>query len=132
MSQMIEKAKELGMLIKESDELKEYKEAEAAQLDDKEAVELMMEYHNTQEELSKEAADPNITKEKYEELNVKAQAAFGKIIKNPSIARYIQAQQNFSNLMNQVNTILSYYITGEEESGCGGNCSGCSSCSGCH
>ena len=92
----------------------------------------MMEYHNTQEELSKEAADPNITKEKYEELNVKAQAAFGKIIKNPSIARYIQAQQNFSNLMNQVNTILSYYITGEEESGCGGNCSGCSSCSGCH
>jgi len=86
MSQIIEKAKELGLLIKESDELKEYKEAEAAQLDDKEAVELMMEYHNTQEELSKEAADPNITKEKYEELNVKAQAAFGKIIKNPSIA----------------------------------------------
>ncbi len=128
MSDIMEKAKELGMLIKESEELKAYKEAEAAQLDDKEAVELMMEYHNTQEELAKEASDPDITKEKFEELNVRAQAAFGKIAKNKSIAAYIEAQQNFSNLMNQVNTILSYYITGEEESGCTGNCSGCSSC----
>lgn len=130
MADIMEKAKELGIMIVESDEFKTLKQTEAAQLEDKEAVELMMEYHNSREEITKKASDPHITKEAFEKIQEEAKAAFEKIMTNKNIAAYVDAQQNFTNLMNQVNSILSYYISGKDsEGGCSGSCS---SCSGCH
>lgn len=129
MSDIFEKAKELGELIKESDALKNFKEAESAQLEDKNAVELMMEYNETRQSLNKRASDPNITKEDFEKIQLEAQNAFNKIMTNENIAKYVASQQEFSNMMNQINSILSYYVSGEKEDGCGGSCS---SCAGCH
>ncbi len=130
MADIMDKAKELGVMIVESEEYKAIKLAEANQLDDKEAVELMMEYHNTREELTKKASDPHITKEDFEKIQEQAKAAFEKIMANRNIAAYVDAQQNFTNLMNQINNILSYYVSGKDsEGGCSGSCS---SCSGCH
>lgn len=130
MADIMEKAKELGIMIVESDEFKALKQAEANQLDDKDAVELMMEYHNKREELTKKASDENITKEDFEKIQEEAKAAFEKIMGNKNIAAYVDAQQGFTNLMNQINSILSYYVSGKESDG---GCSGsCSSCSGCH
>ena len=55
---------------------------------------------------------------------------FEKIAKNPLIAEYLEANREFENMVNQVNAVLEYFITGQEssEGGCSGNCSGCSSC----
>lgn len=127
---IFEKAKELGIMIAESEQFKTFKETENAQLDDKEAVELMMEYHNTRQALNDRAVNPEITKEEFETLKKDAQAAFDKIMKNDKIAAYVKAQQEFSNMMEQINGILSYYVTGQESGGCSGSCSSCGG--GCH
>ena len=47
----------------------------------------------------------------------------------PSILQMTQARGEFSNLISQVNQIISFVITGEtggdEEGGCSGHCEGC-------
>ena len=126
MADIFEKAKELGIMIAESEEFKTFKATEDAQLEDKEAVELMMEYHTTRETLNSKAVNPEITKEEFESLKTEAQAAFDKIMANENIAAYVKAQQNFANMMEQINGILSYYVTGKDnEGGCSGSCSSC-------
>ena len=49
----------------------------------------------------------------------------------PAVDEMTTARQNFSELMNQVNHVLEFMITGEVEQsgGCTGNCA---SCGGCH
>ena len=46
----------------------------------------------------------------------------------PVIGELINAENKFNNLANQVMDILRQTITGDDESSCGGNCSGCSGC----
>ena len=49
---------------------------------------------------------------------------------NKNIAAYVDAQQNFSDLMSKINGILGYYVSGKDsEGGCTGSCS---TCGGCH
>ena len=49
----------------------------------------------------------------------------------PAVDAMTTARQNFSELMNQVNHVLEFMITGEVEQG--GGCTGnCASCGGCH
>ena len=124
MSDIMEKAKELGMLIAESDELKNFKAAEDAQMADAAAQELMMAYYKKREELAKKA-----TKEDFEGIQDAMQMEFNKLCENENIKNYLEAQAAFSNMMQQVNSIISYFVAGKEEGGCTGSCS---TCGGCH
>ena len=130
MNPIIEKARELGMMLAESDEMKALKGAEELQLSDKDAQELLMEYANTRDALSQRAASPDVTKEDFEAIQKEMNDAFAKIMTNENIKRYIEANRDFKNLIDQVNAIISFFVKGEEQ---GGSCSGnCSSCGGCH
>lgn len=130
MNPIIEKARELGMMLAESDEMKALKGAEELQLADKEAQELLMEYANTRDALSQRAAAPDVTKEDFESIQKDMNDAFAKIMTNENIKRYIEANRDFKNLIDQVNAIISFFVKGEEQ---GGSCSGnCSSCGGCN
>ncbi len=130
MNEIIEKARELGKMLSESDEFKALKGAEDMQLSDPEAQQLMMEYSVTREQLTKRAAAENVTKEEMENIQKEAQSAFEKLLTNANIKRYLDANQSFKTLIDQVNAIIAFYVKGEEQSGsCSGNCS---SCGGCH
>lgn len=130
MNNIIEKARELGQMISESDEFKALKGAEDLQLADPEAQQMMMDYSVTREALSKRAAADGVTKEDLENIQKEAQDAFEKLLTNKNIKRYIDANQAFKTLIDQVNAIIAFYVKGEEQSGgCSGNCS---SCGGCH
>ena len=87
MEQILQKAKELGMMIADSEQFARVKDAE------------------------------------------EAQEAFEKICENKNIKAYLEANRAFSSMIEQVNTIIGYFVKGGDASGCGGNCS---SCSGCH
>lgn len=128
-NEILELAKQLGMMIAESDEAKALKAAEERHLQDAEAQALMTNYSIRCEQLSEEANKEGITKEEYEKLNLDAQAEFIKISQNDTIKSYLEANENFSGLINKVNGIIAHFVRGEDESGCGGNCS---SCRGCH
>ena len=129
MNQIIEKARELGMMIAESDELKALKGAEEMQLADPKATELMMEYSVTREKLSKEASKPDLTKEEFEKIQLEMEDAFKKLMTNENIKRYIDANTKFKTLIDQVNSIIAFFVKGEENSGsCSGNCQSCGGC----
>ena len=130
MNDIIEKARELGMMLSDSDEMKALKGAEEMQLADKDAQVLMMEYANTRERLSQRAASADVTKEEFEKIQTEMEQAFQKLMTNENIKRYIEANKAFKTLIDQVNSIIAYFVKGEEQAGsCSGNCS---SCGGCH
>ena len=129
MNEIIEKARELGKMLAESDELKALKGAEELQLSDPDAQVLMMEYANAREAAAKKAQDPEMTKEGFEEIQSELESAFQKLMTNDNIKRYIEANNQFKSIMNQVNSIIAYYVKGEEQQGsCTGNCSTCGGC----
>lgn len=129
MNEIIEKARELGQMLSESDEFKALKGAEELQLADTEATELMMEYANTRERLSNKMADPSNTEEDFKAIQKEMEDAFHKLMTNANIKRYIEANNSFKTLIDQVNAIIAFYVKGEEQSGgCSGNCSSCGGC----
>ena len=130
MNDIIEKARELGQMIADSDELKALRGAEEIQLADPEAQELMMEYANTREKLAQRAASTDITKEEFEKVQKEMEEAFARLMTNANIKRYVEANNSFKTLIDQVNSIIAFYVKGEEQ---GGSCSGnCASCGGCN
>lgn len=126
---ILEKAKELGIMIAESEEFKILKEAEQIQLADEKAQQMMMDYNTSREALSERASAPGLTKEDWEKLQMDAQAEFIKLCQNEKIKNYLDANQRFSDLINQVNAIIAHFVKGEDQSGCSGSCA---SCRGCH
>ena len=129
MNDIIEKARELGQMIAESDELKALRGAEELQLSDPDAQELMMEYANTRDRLSQRMASGEATKEEFENIQKEMEEAFSKLMTNANIKRYVEANNTFKTLIDQVNAIIAFYVKGEEQSGsCSGNCSACGGC----
>jgi len=59
-------------------------------------------------------------------------AAETAVVMNPNDmafhSAYEQAQSSFTQLLQQVNQVLQFVVTGETEPGCGRSCSGCAGC----
>lgn len=128
---IIEKAQELGTLIAESPEKAAADTAVDRMNNDEEAVMLLATYNENRKAATEKLRGKEPTKEELEEYRDYVQAEFDKIAQNKIIADYIEANKAFELLVQQVNAVLSYFITGQEAEG--GSCSGsCSTCSGCH
>lgn len=123
---ILEKTRELGQMIVDSEEMKAYKAAEEAQAKDEEAQTIMQEYNIKRMNLARDMQNGKISREEAVAENTKA---FDEVLeKSASIKNYVEAKKAFDNLVNQVNRIINYYITGEDP-----NCThDCSTCSGCH
>ncbi len=129
---IIEKAQELGTLIADSPESARVSAAADAMNNDEEATTLLRTYNQNKKTATDNLRGTDPTKEDLENYRNYVQAEFEKIASNKLIAEYIEASKEFDMMVNQVNAVLSYFITGQEqatgEGGCSGNCAGCSSC----
>ena len=123
---IFEKTRELGEMIQESEQMKKAKDLEAKQQSDEEASALLKEFNLNRINLARDMQNGKITKEAAIEANNKA---FDNMCEKSQIIReYIAAKQEFDSLVQQVNQILNYYITGTDP-----NCThDCSTCGGCH
>ncbi|MCF8002267.1 MAG: YlbF family regulator [Halanaerobiales bacterium] len=108
---VIEKAKELGQELVESEEYKELKKKESALYDDEEATSLLEEYENTNKQLQMARSNGQEVSEKQQK---QLQSIQMKMEQNPAIKSYIESQKKFNEVMNSVNKIINGYITGEE------------------
>ena len=126
MNEVLDKARELGMLIQASEQMKNAKNAEILQANDDQAQELMKEYNLKRLNLARDMQAGKISREDAVKRN---NDAFDEIVeKSDSIKKYIEAKKEFDTLVNQVNQILNFYITGQDP-----NCThDCSTCGGCH
>ena len=130
---IIEKAQELGKLISESEIRKAATLAADKMNNDETAITLLAAYNGTRRAETEKLRGKEPTKEELEAFKKLMEEEFAKIMKNDVIATYVAANKELDTLVEQVNAVLAYYISGEEQHQHGGGCSGnCSSCSSCH
>ena len=122
---VMEKARELGGAIGDSDEMQRLKKAETALESDEHGMALMEDYRLLQIELVK------ATREKKGEVQI-TEVRDMLISKQTEINTYpitfefLEAKKAFDSLMKNINDVITFAITGEMCSP-----SNCSSCSGC-
>lgn len=130
MSKVTDCARALGEAIVASDEYKNMQVTESAAMSDPAVADLMaryMEVKNTLGEvMCQPDADANLISQYGQEMDEIQQ----QLTAMPAVDAMTTARQKFSEMMNQVNSVLEYIITGElpQQGGCSGNCSGCSGC----
>ncbi len=127
--EIFDRARELGEAIVTSNEYKTLKLAEAKQEQDEEAMKLLQEYSAVRKTLGEEVSKGDVSKERMEEIRAQVEEAYEKVTNNDTIVEYLNAQSAFQAIIDQMNTIISYHITGQLPGGCSGSCA---TCGGCH
>jgi len=135
MQEILDLAKKLGEKIAQSDELKTYKEMEKIYSESESAQESMRQYESTRANMAVKAQEMGMTPESMEFFETEMQKAFEMLVENKTVKEYLDAQSAFNDVLTKVNSILAYFIQGEEQNmaaessgGCSGNCSGCRGC----
>lgn len=126
MNELIKKAEELAMLIKTSKEYLLAKETDEIQRNDEKAQEMIKEYNEKRRDVAVKMQYNEMTNEDMDKLREEIDAAFDKLMEYDVIKNYVDAQNAFEELNQQIISI----VTGA--TGSGGCSGGCSSCSGCH
>ena len=129
MNKVQECARALGEAIVASEEYKAMQLTENAAMNDQAATEAMTRFMELRTSLNDAMSQPEPDAEVIAQLGKEMDEVQQALNNMPSIDAMTTARQNFSALMNSVNKILEFMITGEvEQGGCSGNCSGCSGC----
>ncbi len=128
---VMEAATRLGKLISESRERKNAVAAADTLRNNAAASEMMAKYNELRQSEMLKLQQKEPTKEELENFQKLMQDEFNRLAENEVIKAYIEANGKYEGLVKRVNSVLAYYINGEEneEGGCGGNCA---SCGGCH
>ncbi|MEW6572104.1 MAG: YlbF family regulator [Bacillota bacterium] len=121
---VLAKAMELGAAITQCEELKKVREAEQAMFNNPDARALIEEFQNYQQKVEFARARGM---EPGSELRDTFMSVRDRMNENQLITDYFAAQQEFNQMLRQVNQILNHAITGggctpDGCSTCGGNC----------
>lgn len=130
MDMVFQKTRELGEALLESEVYKRMKAAEDKAMKNAEAAQLMTEMlerrSSIQEHMQQTNPDPAVLKRMSDEMD----AIQEKLQMMDDIVELTQSRSEFNGLINQVNQVLQFIVTGRMDDGeCGGDCS---SCGGCH
>lgn len=113
MNNIINKARELGHLIANSEELENLRQKEAEFLNDYEAQLLLKEINIIKKDKS------------IKDVNDKLTILYDKLYNLTSYKNLMQAQKVFDKLIKNVQGILNYYISGSTKVNANKHCSGC-------
>ena len=129
MNKVQECARALGEAIVASEEYKAMQVTESAAMNDPAATEAMTRFMELRTSLNDAMSQPEPDAALIAQLGKEMDDVQQALNNMPSIDAMTTARQDFSAMMNSVNKILEFMITGEvEQGGCSGNCSGCSGC----
>jgi cell fate (sporulation/competence/biofilm development) regulator YlbF (YheA/YmcA/DUF963 family) len=132
MSIIFQKARELGEAIHESEPFQKMIELEKQIEADAEAKRLTDMVTSMEGEVRTMMSDGSADREAMNEMVAEFKEARARAEANPLLSEHRQAQGEFARLMQQVNEVLGFFVTGKVSSsagcggGCGGNCGGCS------
>lgn len=136
MNEILELARALGEKIADSKELKTFKEMQKIYFESETAQKAMKEYEDTRMKMTVKAQETGMTPESLELFEKEMQGAMEKLTANKTVKEYLDAESAFKDVITKVNSIIAYFIQGEEQNmaaqssgGCSGNCN---SCRGCH
>ena len=136
MNPVFAKTRELAEAIMHSEEFITMKEAEERAMQNAQAAAAMAEYLEKRHEIEELMESSHPAPERLRELSDEIEIAQQKMKMVPDVVAMTEARENFSELINQVNQVLRFMITGEtgendtaQESGCSGSCATCGGCS---
>ena len=131
---VIAMARELGAALQQSDEYTAYNVAKNAADGDEVLQEMIGEFNLKKLALSAEVQKEEKDQEKLAALNEEVRSLYGRIMAHPTMAAYNTTKEELDRLLNFIQQIIVYSANGEdpatiqEETFCGGDCSGCSGC----
>ena len=131
---IIEMARELGAALQKSDEYTAYNVAKNAADSDAELQGMIGDFNlkklSLNAEVQKEEKDPA----KLAALNEEVRSIYARIMAHPTMMAYNTTKEEVDRILNFIQQIIVYSANGEdpatiqEETSCGGDCSGCSGC----
>lgn len=129
MTEIIEKAKELGALLQASEQVQRYNAAKAAYDGNEELQKLIQEFNLQRMSMMNLSSAEEPDEARMAELEERIKEIYANIMQNPVSVELQDAKQAVEAVLNQVNGVISFYVTGEEPSSCTHDCS---TCGGCH
>ncbi len=129
MTEIIEKTKELGALLQASEQVRTYTEAKAAYEQNEAVQKLVKEFNLHKMTMMSLTQKENADHERIAEVEERIKGVYQQIMAQESMKRMQETGKAVDALLSQVNAIISFYVTGEEATGCNHDCG---SCGGCH
>ena len=126
---IFELAAELGKALKADERLVKLEEAKKAYEEDKTLQRNLVEFEVQQKALQQEIAKEERDTVFIEVIQKRIDELYKMITEDAAFVALNDAQAEVNELMNSVNTTITYNITGEMPSSCTHDCS---SCGGCH
>ena len=126
---IFELAAELGKTLKADERLVKLEEAKKAYEEDKTLQRNLVEFEVQQKALQQEIAKEERDTVFIEVIQKRIDELYKMITEDAAFVALNDAQTEVNELMNSVNTTITYNITGEMPSSCTHDCS---SCGGCH
>ena len=127
---IFELAAELGKTLKNDKRLVALDEARKAYESDERVMKLMTEYEVQQKAINYEAMKEERSEELLKMIQDRIDAIYDQIVATESYKALEKAQNDVNDLMEMVNSTITFNITGEMPSGCTHDCSTCGG--GCH
>ncbi len=126
---IFELAAELGRTLKNDPRLIRLEEARVAYENDERIAKLATEYEVQQKAIQNEAMKEERNQVLIEMIQNRIDALYREITESESYVALEKAQNEVNDLMNMVNSTITFQITGETPGSCTHDCS---SCGGCH
>ena len=131
MDKVFQKTRELGQALLECEVYANMKEAEERAMKNQEAAQLMASFLEKRTQIQQMMQEGNPDPGAMKRLSDEMDADQERLQMMDDIVALTQARGEFTGLINQVNQVLQFIVTGEMQpsEGCSGSCA---SCAGCH
>lgn len=129
--ELFEKARALGEAMAQTDEYKAVQAAQTAIEEDQETQEMISRFNALQTTMQEMMQAPDPDKDAIAALASSMRELQSELTQQPAMQALNEAQTAFSQVINSVNQVLRFMITGEtasEEEACSGNCAACKGC----
>ena len=128
--EIIEKTKELGKLLAESEQVKALAAARLAYEQNAEIQDLNGQFNIHKMSIAALSKQDNPDEERIAGHEDKLREIYDKIMSSEVMTDYQTKTQTVEQLIAQINNILNFYISGENPQSCTGSCATCGGCSG--
>lgn len=132
---VIKSVRELGKAIQQDERFIRYAKARLENDNNAELQSAIGKFNITRMELDREMNCEEKNEDKVKELNEELRRVYGEIMSAPAMVEYNTAKVELDAMINEINTVISKTLDGEDPETCDTTaaCTGsCSTCGGCH
>ena len=132
---VIKSVRELGKAIQQDQRFIRYAKARLENDNNAELQSAIGKFNITRMELDREMNCEEKNEDKVKELNEELRRVYGEIMSAPAMVEYNTAKVELDAMINEINTVISKTLDGEDPETCETTsaCTGsCSTCGGCH